>query len=541
MDDWDDDDDDLLEELSNKPPREQSFGETQTPIHQQNVFLGTNDGAHRADSGTNDRVKEIELQILKAQGEASMLRDRLALFEMEKERERKRQMQKDHEQQLQHQTELAQIKADLQKAEDEKKFLAFSGRSNFRASEQSNMNTPNTSNDSADAGIKKRKLQEPQRQVVVLKANRVIVDEVNLFVNATVSHRLAGSELTTLEILNNICLAHVRDFEFKLFKIPHKTPVGKGIFNLLMSHKEASLKLDQYIELLLEGLAILIKEICQNEKECKTAVPFLIALMHHSITFRPSAVHTMALKDLFHFTVDLVRTHRSVLKAPLQKSELELDVAPNIFQYELIRVLTVLYAFDVLEESLKILQSLSVEFQRAFMDKEFQDAVDDISRFSLTISYQPVLNVIFNTVEIFNCIGNILLESPQLMDTLSVKWWDNIANRLYQILNKRTSNTMQKQPDPGSLHLLKETNVFGLVRNIGNNYNSRFISRLVKENEPSLKPQVIMKEFPEDTGITEKPIDVEWWCVNLKIGIIKLFQKLAAIYRDQASFGKKHA
>ncbi|CUS24307.1 LAQU0S15e01574g1_1 [Lachancea quebecensis] len=533
MDDWDDDDDDdLIEALSNKPPRESSFGQTQSFQTTQNDSRSTK--AQNAVAVSVEEARDIEIKLLKAQGEASMLRDKLALFEAEKERERRNQTQKHQELELQHQHELDLIKADLQKAEDEKKFLAFSGRSSHRSpGRRAAANTPEASSvESVSTVTKKRRLEGPSRRYLSLKSNRTVTDEVSLFVNASVSHRLAGSRLSTLEILNNIYLGHVRDFKYKVLIITEDSSVGKGVFDMLMSHKRSPLKLDQFIEMLLECLAMLIKEISQHEKECDTAVPFLVALMYHCITFRPSAIHTMALKDLFTFMVDLIRTHKSVLKRPLRKSDLELDVGPDIFQYEFIRILTVLYAFDVLEGALKIVQTLSVSFQDEFMDDAFRGAVDDISRYSLTISYQPVMNVIYNTVEMFNCIANMLLEAPVLKEKVPIRWWDNIINRLYHILNKGTSNTAGNEQDPSTLHLFDEINIFGLIRNIGDNYNGQLISLLVKENEPWHLPRVIMRDFPKEEGITERATDVEWWAVNLKIGIVKLFEKLAIAYHN---------
>ncbi|SCV03039.1 LANO_0G01772g1_1 [Lachancea nothofagi CBS 11611] len=526
MDDWidDDDDDDFLESLSNKPPRSA------------NVSHATQDCCEIA----KPQERDAESQLLKAQGEASMLRDRLKLFEAEKEQDRKSQLQKNADKSTQHQQEIDALRAELQRLEDEKKFLTLTGKSRLKNGGPSTTTaTPDTStashdgNQSSNLAVKKRKLQESSRQLVSLKANRVISDEVSLFVQSVISHRLKDSEMTTLDILNHITLAEVRPFRFRDFEIASGDPVGHGVFELLLSRKRSGYKLDQFIDSLLENLAVLIKEISESTKECKTAVPFLVALMHHSITFRPSAVHASALKDLFHFMVDLVRTHRSVLKKPLNESPQHLDVEPNVFQYEFIRVLTVLYAFDTLEDSLKTLQSLSPQLQLAFIDDTFCEALDDLSRYSLTISYQPVLNVIYNTMEMLNCLANMFLELPQLAAKVPCKWWDNMKCRFYHVLNKTTSNNSQCEVDPGSLFIPDETNVYGLIRNMGDNYNGQFISQLVIRNESQSIPQVILKEFPATDGITEKSIDVEWWSLRLKKGIVHLFGKLAIIYKGE--------
>ncbi|SCU96613.1 LADA_0H01838g1_1 [Lachancea dasiensis] len=521
MDDWiddDEDDDDLINALSRKPPRDASIANTQVPA-----------------DGLKETQRDAEAQLLKAQGEASMLRDRLKILEAEKERERKAQFQKAKDQELQHQQELERLRAELQRAEDEKKFLTFSGKSHLKngATAKSSGPTDNVLEESSSfSRVKKQKIHEKEPVLVTMRANRVISDDVALFVQSIMSHLLLGSDMTTMEILNHIRLSEARAFKFRNFEISESETIGKGLLDLLMTQKRMALKLDQFIEQLLESLAMLIKHLSEEKTEYKTAIPFLVALMHYSITFRPSAVHTMALKDLFHFMVDLIRTNISVLKKPLIKSSLDLDVSPNIFQYEFIRTLTVLYAFDTLEDSLKTLQSLPLQFQLTFLDEALFEAIDDISRYSLTISYQPVLNVIFNTTEIFNCMANIFLESPQLAQRVPNHMWNNARNRLYQVLNKTVNNDLEPQPDPSSIFLPNETNIFGLIRNIGDNYNSRFISRLVTKNHPTSMPQVIMKEFPTSKGVTEKSIDVEWWGLRLRIGIVQLFGKLASIYPD---------
>ncbi|SCU95720.1 LAFA_0G01860g1_1 [Lachancea sp. 'fantastica'] len=518
MDDWldDDDDDELLDTLLNKPPRD--LGVSNTQSHQ--------------DQG------DAAAQLLKAQGEASMLRDRIQLVEKDRDQERKQQLLKVEERNLQHQREIDSLKAELQRAEDEKKFLSYAGKSHLKSNASANTTAVANSSsishesiDASDSANKKRKVVENVKDIVGLKPNRVLADEAGLFIQSIISHRLKGSEMTTLEILNHVRLAEIRDFTFRDFEISDGDSVGKGIFDLLMARKRSLLKLDQFIEFLLESLAVLIKEISENSKECKTAIPFLVALMHHSVTFRPSAVRPTALKDLFHFMIDLVRTNRGILKKSLAKSPLHLDVGPNIFQYELIRILIVLYAFDTLEDSLKTLQSLPLQCQLACIDKSFCEAVNELSRLSLTISYQPVLNVIYNTMEIFNCIANMLLESPVLAQTVPYSWWDNVKNRFYQVLTKTASNNEMRETDNDSLFLPNETNIYGLVRNIGDNYNGRFISQLVSKHEPRAIPQVILKDFPQTELITPKSIDVEWWCLKLKIGIVQLFGKLSTIYR----------
>nr|5OMD_A Chain A, DNA damage checkpoint protein LCD1 [Saccharomyces cerevisiae S288C] len=61
-------------------------------------------------------------------GEASMLRDKINFLNIEREKEKNIQAVKVNELQVKHLQELAKLKQELQKLEDEKKFLQMEAR-----------------------------------------------------------------------------------------------------------------------------------------------------------------------------------------------------------------------------------------------------------------------------------------------------------------------------------------------------------------------------------------------------------------------------
>ncbi|SCW03050.1 LAFE_0G01838g1_1 [Lachancea fermentati] len=532
-DDFFSDDDDLLEEFSKRPPRGTSANLSFT---NGGIIAHLNDKPPAASTLPDDvlqKLADMEARLVKAQGEASMLRDKLNIFQTENEQERKTHVQKKKELEQIHREEVNRIKADLQKAEDEKKFLIMAEKAKNRSLNPTPVSAQSAVSESESGKTKKRKLEEPSKETVGLNPHRVFPDEVGLFVDSLLQFRLAGSEMTVIEILSQICLEHITEFKCKTFELSAGQSIGERILSMLRLQKESLVKLDKLIDVLLETLASLIKEISYHKSEYRTALPFLVALMYHTITFRPSAVHIYALKDLFQFTGDLIRTNRRVLKRPLANTDSTLDVKPEIFQYELIDNLVVFYSFDIFERSFKVLQTQSLHSQAELIDQHLLEIIEDLTRYSLSISYQPILNVVYSSVEILNSLANIILENPQLKSSVPEGWWNNMIYRLYYILNKNVSNMEEYLTDSSCISFPAETNVFGLIRNIGDNYCGPLVSKLVRKDKLQSAPEVILKNFVTKKGITEKSLNVEWWCLMLKIGIIKLLEKLSIIRADQ--------
>ncbi|CCE62134.1 hypothetical protein TPHA_0B04650 [Tetrapisispora phaffii CBS 4417] len=549
------DDDDLLLELKSKPPRATQIAANTQPT--QIPIVNTNDPV-----GTE--LTNLQMQLTAAQGEASMLRDKIKLLNQEKDEDNKlrnitKQNLAEH-----HIGELRKLQSEIQSLQDENKFLLIESK---RLSSKNSHHTKNTErrqesssstasfnvhsnnvtavNDSAGNTtvssnspiLKKRKIEEslllsPNDDVLKVNSTIVLPDEIGLYVDSLLAFKITGIDLTVIEILNKIKLDYIDDYQFETFHKSRDESIGKSLVQLLLASK-ITMSLDIMIDNLLENLAILIKEITLNKRESKLAVPFLVALMYKAVSFRPSAVHNLALKDLFFFLCDLVKKYQHVLKCSLHESPLDLNVQPAIFQYELIDSLVVLYSFDLLEMTFRILQLQSDEVLQDFFDKDIIKNIELIYKLALPISFLPISNIVINAVEIINLLSTMCLtiKLNSKIELISSKWWRDCTTRLYDILNKNVSNQNDNSLDNKSLYLSKYFNCFGLIRNIGDNSIARFISDLIDVDSLRSVPRVISKDdiLEISTDFTLNS-ELEKLFLQLKDEILSTIDDLMKVY-----------
>lgn len=556
-----DDDDDILLELGTRPPRFTQVPSSSAALQTQipAALEVTTTTLNKQDENDTALVNQLN----KAQGEASMLRDKINFLNIEREKEKNIQVVKVNELQVKHLQELAKLKQELQKLEDEKKFLQMEARGKPKkevitvtkipsttSSTNTNSITPDSSSVAIEAKtnspqLKKRKINDslPKKNVVPLNPNRIIPDETSLFLESILLHQIIGTDLSTIEILNRLKLDYITEFKFKNFVIPKGAPIGKSIVSLLLRCKK-TLTLDRFIDTLLEDIAVLIKEISVHPNESKLAVPFLVALMYHIIQFRPSATHNLALKDCFLFICDLIRIYHHVLKIPIHESSMNLHVEPQIFQYELIDYLIISYSFDLLEGILRVLQSHPKQTYMEFFDENILKSFEFVYKLALTISYKPMINVIFSAVEVFNIITNIILnmDNPSTLKSLiSSNWWRDCITRLYALLEKeiKSGEVYNESADTTTLHVSKYHDFFGLVRNIGGNELGGLISKLIYTDRLQSIPRVISKEeIGIDSNTFTAPIisyKFERWLLKLKDEVLNIFENLLMIHGDDAA------
>lgn len=543
------DDDDLLLELGTRPPKPAtqffSTAQTQLPTYTQPVS-----------ELSSIQFQGLQVDLTKAQGEASMLRDKINLLNQEREQEKKLLSENNTTLLISHQTELQRLKREIQYLHDENKFLSLESKrltSHGRMIQAPRSNSPSTADTTATTSsetsttiaytslptspmFKKRKMDESspitKKLYVPLNSIRITPDEVALFFDSLMSHTISGVDLSTIEILNRIKSDYIEIFQHKTFRVRKGESIGKSLVQLLLKGKK-NLSLDKFIDSVLEHLAALIKEITLDKKESNLAVPFLVILMHQVIIFRPSAVHKLALQDLFYFTCDLIKKYQHILKQPLHDSPLELHVEPQIFQYELIDTLVVLYSFDILETTLRILQSHSNKVIHEFFNDEVMNALEQIYKLTLTMSFKPIVNVIFNTIEILNLLSTMSLTLSTDLQLIEPKWWRDCITRLYNILSKEISNQNLYSTDNNSLYLSKFHDCYGLIRNLGSNQIAYFIPKLIDKDLLQSIPKVVSKDdILETPSNFNANCELERWFLELKDEILTLVDNLLIVYPD---------
>ncbi|AET37326.1 Lcd1p Ecym_1068 [Eremothecium cymbalariae DBVPG len=523
---WSDEDSDYdILELANKPPKALQVAQCGAVATSQNASTQKRDSDK---SVVDEEADEVEQALMKARGESGMLRDKLQLLEKEKEQEHQRLLNKEEQLRQVHLHELNKLKEELQRVEDEKKFLLLEKRqlTKFQAA---NLPLQQTQTNTAQAeSVKKRKIEnELVQEYVTLDHHRIIPDDSSLFVDTLIQHKLPGCNITVFDILDHICLEHVdsiRDVN-NVLHISNGEPLGRPIQKLLFQMK-GTMSLDKLVDKTLENLAILIRTIASG-KDCKFAVPFLVSCMYQAIEFRPSAVHITVLKDMFQFISDLVITYQHLLKKPLHDSPLELGVKPKSFQYEFLDILAVLYCFDVMELCIKILLVRSSAHQQLFFDGTIWQNLTKVIQLSLTISYRPILNVVYNTVEII--YGLTQLELPT--DLATSQWWDSVIGKLFHIWNRQVSNENVINND--NLHLLPKYNISGLIRCIGDNSNAYLLENLVDNKIVQSIPEVIYEEFPELSRQCKE--QAEGCCLTMQLNVVVTFQMLLTRYSTSIS------
>ncbi|XDT31879.1 DNA damage checkpoint protein [Nakaseomyces glabratus] len=474
------------------------------------------------DSHTHNETNDSNEELTRALGESSMLRDKLKLLQAQIEQERSKSNYRVNEVKEEFDKEIQKLRQQLQSLEDEKKFLVLESRGinavNQRiktsppeafsrvSSQHRALNTPDSSHIQEHIP-KKRKTEISTQPSIVLNPNRVIKDEISAFFDCLYVHRIVGVELSTIEILNCIKFEHIDEFNYKLLKINKDTSIGSGIVDFLQSCKK-NMKLNELVDSVLEHLATLIKAIIINDQELNFSVPFLVALMVQTILFRPSAVSVNSLKDLFIFTCDLIRKFQIVLKKPLHKSPLEVDLGPQIFQYELIDNLILVYSFDLLESTTKVIriQQLSETLYMEFFDESLMKSLEAVYKLTLTISFKPVINVIYSMVAVFVTITNIMNNDNLSKPFGSSKWWSDLLTRLYQLLGKRILN----------FHLVTRGEIKGIPNIV-------------------LKDDIIDKyESKKEKGVLSDNLELEKWFVYLKDDILSIIENLMGYFKKDS-------
>lgn len=532
-----DDDDDLLLELSTRPPKlSQTQFATQAP-NSQNI-----QATHSFDD-----------ELAKAQGEASILRDKLHLIDDERKRDKERQIREEEKLRASHSEELARLKLELQNLEDEKKFLQVEVRKSSsshksRTAGQSSFNDPSpladdvTATESipvsnkggADHSSKKRKIvDEINHERRVLATYRPQTDDSGQLFDILMLHRIDGVRLRTVQILNCLKWASTKEYNFDGLKIGEGESIGKQLTQFLLQSKKV-MTLDKFIKTVVGVLTSLIQEIVHSNGS-KLVIPFLLVLTYQTIIFRPSAIQQIVLKHIIDFICELIRSFQKSLKRPLHDNDTMRDVEPQIFQYEMIDLLVIIYSYDILEASISVLQSNPSSVYKEVLTQPVLKSIEYIYKLALPISYRPIMSVVFNAVEIINMIAGMKDSSSSKPIQTDPSWWRDCITRLYHMLGKSidTFNPFSEE-STDSFRFSRFHDVYGMVRNVGSNSIGRLIPRLIHEDKLQDLPRVILKDDIEECtnfhDSHDTAVNIERWLLLLKANILNILEIVVVAY-----------
>lgn len=535
-----DDDDDLLLELSTRPPKlTQNQLATQVPKE-------------------SYQASDIATEVARAQGEVSILRDKLRFLEEERKRDKERQLREEEKLKASHHEELARLKVELQNLEDAKKFLLMEVRKNSashrpRTAGQSpsaglssltddttaTENIQISNRDSVDHSSKRRKIVEVADDKKQVKAiNRPFNDDSGELFDILMLHRISGVKMRTIEILNCLRLVSSKGFSLDGLEVTEGESIGRPLTQYLLQCKKA-MTLDTLVESLIRVVSALIHEILISNGS-NLAIPFLLVIVYQTIVFRPSAIRLPVLKHILNFICDLIKAFQKSLKRPLHESNTTNDVEPQIFQYEMIELLVTVYSYDILEASISVLQSNPSSVQCDVLTISLLDSIGYIYKLALPISYKPIMNAVFNAVQIINMLSGMVDSTSAKPIQTDPQWWKDCITRLYHILGKGIDTFDPfNEESPGNFCFSRFHDVYGLVRNIGSNSIGSLISRLVYEDKLQDVPRVILKDdIAKSTNFLdnhEVAVNMERWFLLLKADILNILENMIILYPQETA------
>ncbi|QLL31220.1 hypothetical protein HG536_0B00810 [Torulaspora globosa] len=537
-----DDDDDMLLELSTRPPKlTQNQLATQVPNKESYQTSGN-----------------ISNDVARAQGEVSILRDKLRLLEEERKRDKERQLREEEKLKASHREELARLKVELQNLEDAKKFLVMevrktsasykpktagqspsAGLSSLTDDTTATENIQVSNKDSADHSSKRRKIVEVADDKKQVKAiNRPFNDDSGELFDILMLHRICGVKLRTIQILNCLRLVSTKRFSLDGLEISQGESIGEQLTQYLLQCKKA-MTLDTFIENLIRVLSALIQEIMVSDGS-NLAIPFLLVMVYQIIIFRPSAIRLAVLKHILNFICELIKAFQKSLKRPLHESNTTNDVEPQIFQYEMIELLVTVYSYDILEASIGVLQSNPSSVHGEVLTVPLLNSIGFVYKLALPISYKPIMSVVFNTVEIINMLAGMVDSSSAKPIQTDPQWWKDCITRLYHMLGKSidTSDPFNEE-SPGNFCFSRFHDVYGMVRNIGSNSIGSLISRLIYEDKLQDLPRVILKDDIEDSTTFldnhDVAVNMERWFLLLKTNILNILENIINFYPQETA------
>ncbi|ODV66105.1 hypothetical protein HYPBUDRAFT_242874 [Hyphopichia burtonii NRRL Y-1933] len=552
----DSDDDEILKALTNhrlqtqqQPSTLPTRLETATPISYQNLPIprhqqGNNvqvsasrtnkrDGAGRESSQRGD-PSDLQGKLYKADGEVAILRARLDQLQKQKQDEIKK--LRDSLEYAKHQNEeqLSNLRYTVEKLEDEKKFLnneirsasAFKKRKLVQPTDHAPMEidqpeglgTQDGSSEVPDSSLSYSSTPvnpQPSAHPRIIQKVLKVQSDSFLLTDHIWTYCINGSSRTTLEFLSKICVQNDIEIDYD-FKIIANKPLSECIIEYLMIKK--NLRLDELLFQFNQRLCQLIWNLLENEN--KLPIPFLLSLIHASITFKKSAVNELCIKNL---TIEMIKISESFLFL-LDSSQDEEDFInyhDTSYQNLMLENFILISCYDIIEVLLCLAPGIDLKLTKQLWSNEVfsfkllsKILPENTERFRST----GQINLIFNIVEIL--MSSINSESFAFDDQRKN---DTIIRSLLKVF-------LIDVP-------IKEDFMFhGLNRSIGNNYDLGKLNFIVPIQETVLQRSIISIPCPinkkslKNEEIFEIESHHEIHLLTLKIRIVRLLELLIMSY-----------
>lgn len=419
---------------------------------------------------------DIKLKLYKADGEVAILRNQLEQARLQNHQVNEKLKLSYEQSKHSMEEQMKMMKFTIQKLEDEKKFL---------------------DNQIKSGNTKKRKLEDksPPKELV-LKGQHIIrvPNDITLLTDYIWRLSINGSERSIMEYLDKIAVSTT--ITIGSVQFPEKLAIAGVILKYLVSKKD--LRLDKLLKDFLSILIELVK--IQMDQEIITCVPFVLALIHGILGFKPSAIDVHALSRIMHLMCSIINVY----------GHFALNEDPDLFNYNktpqviLLEKFTLICAWDVIETGLKI-YDLSPDQPKDEIFGMIQQCMIEMSR----DLYSTQININYNWIEIFD---NYYESNPSIPMSL--------------VLNLMEINLL-------GVPIKDDFRVFGLNRCIGNNIDFQKIDSVIfTDNEMADANMLIIFPYPIskvdffNDGEYKLKYNHEHHLLDLRLSVNRMIEKM---------------
>lgn len=450
-------------------------------------------------------------RLFRADGEIAILRAQLQNLQQQRQDEIAALHQSHGLLKKQADDQLTALKFAVDRLEDEKKFLG---------------------NELKSASAKKRRLApepaflDPERSRERSAPSAVVRvhSDASLFIDHVWNYCINGSGRTSLAFLSKICVN--RDIRIRPdFRVSKRVALNATVVDFLMTKK--GLRLDDLVFDFVDNLMRLVKILLQDRSVL--AVPFLLLLVHASLSFKASAVTERLIRHVMADVVVVCKKFVFLLDS-LQDEDDFVNFHDVQYQQMVLENLTLVSCIDVLECLAVLSSGFLADFVRSLWSEDvisvdFVQTLlpENTERFKSTAQ----VNIVFGVVEMLTA---------------------SVSEECFAFNDDPTNDTIVKS-------LLKvflidipikdDFMFYGLNRAIGNNGDFLKIELVVPKTENILKKSIVSAPDPIlKTPLLKKEqfhaaVNHELHLLNLKVKTLNLFEALVVVRGSLEFFSLK--
>ncbi|GMM34179.1 Lcd1 protein [Saccharomycopsis crataegensis] len=325
----------------------------------------------------------------------------------------------------------------------------------------------------------KQSLDQDKRKLTSIVPKRRQPNYKSLFIESIWSHCIFGSSRKTFDILAKLCITF--DYNYGSFKVKKfSDSIASCIMEFLVNTNN-EIKISDLISEFLEILVNFCNTLINNDE--LLAVPFLLALIHNSVTFRSSTASKDILKVVLKFSAELALNYLTLLDSTIDTHDFA-NTKPIATQTEnylptrvienhqivVIRAFILIFSSDIFEASCKV----ASYYEDSDYVKEIWMDIVPVNFIRSCLSSSCPINCAVNMIESLcaSVTDNfaVNLSSFDKSYDYSKEFCDK---ELIKLILSLLSHEIEPRP---------QLFISGLNRSLGNNSKTRLLSEIIPES-----------------------------------------------------------